>query len=64
MERSGRRGLIQRNPTWSMNYCDMDAENPKSTARVADFVSGVLQKEVAGMNFGLIDPGLNVIRLE
>jgi len=27
---------------------------------MADFVSGVLQKQVAGLNFGVIDSGLNV----
>jgi hypothetical protein len=42
----------------------MDAESPKSAARVADFVSGVLQKPGAGLNFGVIDSELNVIRLE
>jgi hypothetical protein len=47
-----------------MDYCDMDAESPKSAARVADYVSGVLQKQVAGLNFGVIDSGLNVTRLE
>jgi len=38
-----------------MDYCDMDAEGPKSAASVADFVSGVLQKPVAGLNFGVIE---------
>jgi hypothetical protein len=38
-----------------MAYCDMDAESPKSAASVADFVSGVLQKPVAGLTFGVIE---------
>lgn len=42
----------------------MDAESPKSAASVAYFVSSVLQKQVAVLNFGVIDSGLNVIRLE